>query len=154
MDMKQISELIRLFSENGLRRLELSEGDLKLVLEAHSKEAGIAGQSNQKTEEPRREIVSGADTAEPEDDGFVQKSPIVGTVYLSAEPGAATFVQVGDTVTVGQTLCIVEAMKMYSNLEARAAGVIEAVYVENGQPVGVGQALFKISENGGRHEQE
>lgn len=143
MDIKQISELFRLFSENGLKRLDISEGDFKLVLEAHSTEAKV-GQPDKK-EEPRRETRSGT-AAEPEEDGFIQRSPIVGTVYLSAEPGTKPLVAVGDNVTKGQTLCIVEAMKMYSNLEAHAEGVIEEIYVVNGQTVGVGQALFKISE--------
>jgi 3-oxoacyl-[acyl-carrier-protein] synthase II len=149
MDLKQISELLKLFSENGLKRLDLSEGDLKLVLEAHSR-AEYAGQTGKKEPRPSRESASGTGAEAAEEDGFIQTSPVVGTVYLSAEPGTKPFAAIGDAVTVGQTICIVEAMKMYSNLEARAAGVIEEIYVENGQPVGVGQALFKISGEGRR----
>ncbi|NCB50654.1 MAG: acetyl-CoA carboxylase biotin carboxyl carrier protein [Clostridia bacterium] len=144
MDIKQISELLRLFSENGLKRLDISEGELRLVLEAHSTPAQVGRPEVQK-QELRREAAAERQEEAPEDDAFIQKSPIVGTVFLSAEPGAKPLVKIGDTVTVGQTLCIVEAMKMYSNLTAHAAGVIEAIYVESGQPVGIGQVLFKIA---------
>jgi acetyl-CoA carboxylase biotin carboxyl carrier protein len=83
-----------------------------------------------------------AAAAQPE--GHVVKSPMVGTFYRSASPGAKPFVEIGDEIGQGDTLCIVEAMKLMNEIEADAAGTIKAILVENGQPVEFGQPLFVI----------
>jgi acetyl-CoA carboxylase biotin carboxyl carrier protein len=80
----------------------------------------------------------------PEPEGHVVKSPMVGTFYRAASPGAAAFVDVGDSVKEGDTLCIVEAMKLMNEIEADASGVVKAILVENGQPVEFGQPLFLL----------
>jgi acetyl-CoA carboxylase biotin carboxyl carrier protein len=81
----------------------------------------------------------------PEPEGHVVKSPMVGTFYRSASPGAKSFVEVGDTVAQGDTLCIVEAMKLMNEIEADAAGTVKAIMVENGQAVEFGQPLFILA---------
>jgi acetyl-CoA carboxylase biotin carboxyl carrier protein len=81
----------------------------------------------------------------PADEGHVVKSPMVGTFYRAATPGAKVFVEVGDTVEQGSTLCIIEAMKLMNEIEADQAGVIKAILTENGQPVEFGQPLFVIA---------
>jgi acetyl-CoA carboxylase biotin carboxyl carrier protein len=145
MDIHEIRELIGLFSESGLSRLDISDGDTKLVLEARSSgEARLPMPVPGAAQRPAA-VDSGAEAPAPEPGVFVQTAPLVGTVYLSAAPGGDPLVKVGDTVAVGQPLCIVEAMKMYSSLTARAAGVVTEICVENGQAVGIGQALFKIA---------
>jgi acetyl-CoA carboxylase biotin carboxyl carrier protein len=78
-------------------------------------------------------------------EGHVVKSPMVGTFYRAASPGAKTFVEVGDRVNPGDTLCIIEAMKLLNEIEADQGGVIKEVYVENGQPVEYGEPLFLIA---------
>jgi acetyl-CoA carboxylase biotin carboxyl carrier protein len=80
----------------------------------------------------------------PEEQGHAVKSPMVGTFYRSASPGAAPFVEIGDTVAAGDTLCIVEAMKLMNEIEADVGGTVKAILVENGQPVEFGQPLFLI----------
>jgi acetyl-CoA carboxylase biotin carboxyl carrier protein len=80
----------------------------------------------------------------PPDEGHAVKSPMVGTFYRSASPGAAPFVEIGDAVAQGDTLCIIEAMKLMNEIEADASGAIRSILVENGQPVEFGQPLFVI----------
>lgn len=149
MDIGLIEELIKLFIKSSIKRLDISEGDLKITLEAHDAgvktylESDSGGENNFSL---RKNDSVGSDNTQARDDSFIQISPIVGTVYLSSSPGGDPFVKVGDTVTVGQPLCIIEAMKMYSTLTARASGVIKEICVENAQAVGIGQELFKISE--------
>ena len=87
---------------------------------------------------PRRADAAAAEAPE----GHVVKSPMVGTFYRAASPGSKPFVEVGDTVKEGDTLCIIEAMKLMNEIEADAAGVVKAILVENGQPVEFGQPLF------------
>ena len=82
--------------------------------------------------------------AEPEPKGHALKSPMVGTFYRAPSPGAPSFVEVGQTVTKGQTLCIIEAMKLLNEIESDKAGMVKAILVENGQPVEYGQPLFLI----------
>jgi acetyl-CoA carboxylase biotin carboxyl carrier protein len=90
---------------------------------------------------PPAELESAADTTEGL---FIMKSPIVGTFYAAPAPNAPPFVKLGDTVQVGQVICIIEAMKLMNELEAEQAGQIVRIYVENGQPVEYGQSLFAI----------
>jgi acetyl-CoA carboxylase biotin carboxyl carrier protein len=87
-----------------------------------------------------------APAAEPEDDGFLVQAPMVGTFYGASSPGAAPYVQVGDRINEGDTLCIIEAMKMMNQIEADVAGVIKSIRVQNGEPVEYGQTLFVIDQ--------
>jgi acetyl-CoA carboxylase biotin carboxyl carrier protein len=84
--------------------------------------------------------------SEPEEEGFAVIAPMVGTFYSAAAPGAAAFVQVGDRIAVGDTLCIIEAMKMMNQIEADVSGVIKSIRVQNGDPVEYGQILFVIDQ--------
>ena len=88
--------------------------------------------------------------AESTEDLYVMKSPIVGTFYAASSPNAPPFVKVGDTVQLGQVLCIIEAMKLMNELEAEVAGEIVRIYVESGQPVEYGQSLFAIKPSRGK----
>ncbi|MEX1265385.1 MAG: acetyl-CoA carboxylase biotin carboxyl carrier protein [Woeseia sp.] len=87
--------------------------------------------------------------AEPEETGHKVKAPMVGTFYSSSSPGSPPFVQVGDSIKAGDTLCIVEAMKMMNQIESEVSGVIKSVRVQNGDPVEYGQVLFVIDQRGG-----
>jgi acetyl-CoA carboxylase biotin carboxyl carrier protein len=82
--------------------------------------------------------------APPEVQGHILKSPMVGTFYRAPSPGAPSFVEIGASVTKGQTLCIIEAMKLLNEIESDATGIVKAILVENGQPVEYGQPLFQI----------
>jgi acetyl-CoA carboxylase biotin carboxyl carrier protein len=84
--------------------------------------------------------------AEPEDDGYAVAAPMVGTFYAAASPGSAPYVQVGDRVKEGDTLCIIEAMKMMNQIDADVAGVIKSIRVQNGEPVEYGQTLIVIDQ--------
>ena len=97
-------------------------------------------------EAPTEDI--GAAPAEPEETGYEVPAPMVGTYYAAASPGAAPFVQVGDRVQEGDTLCIIEAMKMMNQIEADISGVIKSIRVQNGEPVEYGQTLFVIDQRG------
>ena len=141
MDMEKIRALAGIVSANRLSRLEVSEGELRIVMEcaaAPAAESVVPGLSVSDTAVPSEE-------ESPAYDGFVQTSPVVGTVYLSAEPGGAPIVRTGDYVKKGQRLCIVEAMKLFTDLTAERSGVIGAVLVQDGQTVGIGDALFEIA---------
>jgi acetyl-CoA carboxylase biotin carboxyl carrier protein len=85
----------------------------------------------------------------PEEEGYLVSAPMVGTFYSSSSPGAAPYVQVGDRVSEGDTLCIIEAMKMMNQIEADVSGVIKSIRVQNGEPVEYGQTLFVIDQRGG-----
>ncbi|MGB5410095.1 MAG: acetyl-CoA carboxylase biotin carboxyl carrier protein, partial [Woeseiaceae bacterium] len=90
-----------------------------------------------------------AAAAEAEDDGYVVTAPMVGTFYSSSSPGAAAFVQVGDKINEGDTLCIIEAMKMMNQIEADVGGVIKSIRAQNGMPVEFGEPLFVIDQRNG-----
>ncbi len=87
-----------------------------------------------------------APAAEPEEDGFLVAAPMVGTFYAASSPGAAPYVQVGDRVNEGDTLCIIEAMKMMNQIDADVSGVIKSIRVQNGEPVEYGQTLIVIDQ--------
>jgi acetyl-CoA carboxylase biotin carboxyl carrier protein len=151
-ELKQILELVR---EHELTELELEGEGLKLrvkkdgpVVVHHAAAAPVpavlprgAGAST-----PAAAVAPGPASAEIEVDTelAVVKSPIVGTFYRAPEPDAPPFVAVGDTVRQGQTLCIIEAMKMMNNIDSEYEGTVVKIYVENGQPVQFGERLFAI----------
>lgn len=142
MDINKINELAKILRQNQLTKLDLTEGDSRLVLEAE-------GRAVTTVEIPVVSVDHTAEIlAEPaeivEKTGMEQKSPLVGTVYLAPQAGAEPFVKAGDRVKKGDVLCIVESMKMFNNIEAEYDGTIEEICVDNGQIVEFGQTLVKI----------
>ena len=162
MDLRKLKTLIDLVSESGIAELEVTEGEDKVrIVKTHGAGATMmtympapqmqyAMPGNSQVAQPAAAAgaalassASGASGAELES-GHAIKSPMVGSFYRSAQPGSPPFVEVGSEVTVGQTVCIVEAMKLLNEIESDKAGRIKAILVENGQPVEYGQPLFII----------
>jgi len=154
-EIGQIEQLLRFMTEHNLEEFEYSRGDLRIRLKKPGVTTVIAAPR------PAAEIiVPGAVTSAPAsasasspsteadlrggEDLFLVKSPIVGTFYGSPSPGAEPFVKVGSYVEAGQTLCIVEAMKLMNEIESEATGEVLRIFAENGQPVEYGQPLFGI----------
>jgi len=154
MDLRKLKKLIDLVQESGIAELEITEGEEKVRISR----AGNAVQTavmtmpqatSMMTAAPAAAAAAVALAAAPgapaEPEGHVVKSPMVGTFYRSSAPGAKPFVEIGQPVNAGDTLCIIEAMKLLNEIEADLGGVIKSVLVENGQPVEYGQPLFLIS---------
>lgn len=152
MDLRKLKTLIDLVQNSGISELEISEGEEKIRI---AKNMGTPAQATYMVGAPTQYApapapaaaapaapATAAVAAEPE--GHAVKSPMVGTFYRSGTPGAPAFAEVGQTVKAGDTLCIIEAMKLMNEIEADASGVIKAVLVENGQPVEYGQTMFII----------
>jgi len=141
MDLRKLRKLIDLVQESGIAELEITEGEEKVKI---VKGGGISVSSAPGSAPAAPPLPAQVPAAEPEpgQDGHVVKAPMVGTFYRSPSPDAKVFVEVGQTVKEGDTICIIEAMKLMNEIEADAAGVVKAILVENGQPVEYGQALF------------
>jgi acetyl-CoA carboxylase biotin carboxyl carrier protein len=155
-EIQQIEQLLQFMTGHNLEEFEYSRGDLHIRLRKPS--AGVVFSSPRHLAAPEiivpgrveaPEMASGASATAPEarstEDLHLVKSPIVGTFYDAPSPGAEAFVKVGAHVETGQTLCIVEAMKLMNEIESDASGEVIRIFVENGQPVEYGQALFGIS---------
>jgi acetyl-CoA carboxylase biotin carboxyl carrier protein len=152
MDLRKLKTLIELVETSGIAELEIQEGEERVrITRAHGGGAPLAAGApvtqlvTASAAAPAAGANGGAPEAPPVEEGHVVKSPMVGTFYRSATPGSKPFVEVGDTVVEGATLCIVEAMKLMNEIEADKAGVIKAILTENGQPVEFGQPLFLIA---------
>lgn len=152
MDLRKLKTLIELVESSGIAELEISEGEERVRI---TRTAASTQQTYAHAPAPiPQHVVSAAvpqpaaPAAEPAKpavaEGHVVKSPMVGTFYRSASPGSKAFVDVGQTVNSGDTLCIIEAMKLLNEIESDQSGVIKAILVENGQPVEFGQPLFVI----------
>ncbi len=159
VDLSQLERLLAFMSEHGLEEFEYSHGDLRIRLKKPAVNSNPPMQRLLAAPEivvarsapaapveppvptPQREVAGEAARA---DESHVVKSPIVGTFYRAPSPGAEPFVQVGDSVEVGQVLCIIEAMKLMNEIESEVAGEILRIFVENGQPVEYGEPLFAI----------
>ncbi len=151
MDVRKIKKLIDLVNETGIAELEIKEGEEAVritrmpgsmphtPLQIHHAPVAHHHATPMAVEAPAAAAPVAAEVA-----GHTVHSPMVGTVYLSPSPQAASFVSVGDKVQVGDVLCIVEAMKMFNQIEADVAGVVRSRLVDNGQPVEYGQPLFVI----------
>jgi acetyl-CoA carboxylase biotin carboxyl carrier protein len=161
MDLRKLKTLIDLVQQSGIAELEITEGEEKVRISR-----GIPGGVAHAMPPPGTVYVTappaaqmlpvdpaqaasapatgpdGAGSAEPE--GHLVKSPMVGTFYRASAPDAKPFVDVGDTVKAGDTVCIIEAMKLLNEIESDADGVVKQILVENGQPVEYGQPLFVI----------
>lgn len=153
MDTRKIRKLIELVKETGIGELEVKSGDDSVRINCQTGAAPtythIIPPAAPQPVAAAHAIEAASQTAAPAQkhthiEGHHMKSPMVGTVYLSAAPGSAPFVSVGQKVKVGDTLCIIEAMKMFNKIEADKAGVISARLIENEQPVEYDQSLFII----------
>ncbi len=149
MDLRKLKTLIELVESSGIAELEISEGEERVRITR----AGTTPVAVQQVHAiapaplaaaPAIQAAPAAAAEAPAVEGHVVKSPMVGTFYRSASPGAKAFVDIGQSVNAGDTLCIIEAMKLLNEIEADKGGVIKAILVENGQPVEFGQPLFII----------
>ena len=153
MDLRKLKTLIDLVETSGIAELEIQEGEERVRItraSAHAPAPVIYQAPHLASALPAAAapLPVAEPSATPAEEGHAVKSPMVGTFYRSASPGAAPFVDVGDTVAQGDTLCIVEAMKLMNEIEADAAGTIKAILVENGQAVEFGQPLFILAQGG------
>lgn len=155
MDLRKLKKLIDLVQDSGIAELEITEGEEKVRITR-----AVAGQTvysgmpmmppgmmplhypQQTAAATPASVVEATEPAAPE--GHMVKSPMVGTFYRTPSPNAKPFVEVGQTVKAGDTLCIIEAMKLMNEIEADESGVIKAILIENGQPVEYGEPLFII----------
>jgi acetyl-CoA carboxylase biotin carboxyl carrier protein len=146
MDLRKLKKLIDLVQESGIGELEITEGEekVKIVRGGTVSVASASGSVPAPVAADARPAATPAAEPEAGQEGHVLKAPMVGTFYRSPSPDAKHFVEVGQTVKEGQTICIIEAMKLMNEIEADASGLVKAVLVENGQPVEYGQPLFII----------
>jgi acetyl-CoA carboxylase biotin carboxyl carrier protein len=161
MDLKLVKNLLDLISNSDVNEVSIEEGDFKLKVKKQSDlpAANLQYQmpaqpqtSPQHQSQPAQQTASQQDTSskpegDSEPDGEVVKSPIVGTFYEAPSPDSDAFVKVGDKVTAGDTLCIIEAMKIMNEIDAEFSGTVEKVIVEDGQPVEFDQPLFIIKKS-------
>jgi acetyl-CoA carboxylase biotin carboxyl carrier protein len=149
MDLRKIKKLIELIDETGVNEIEIHEGEESVRI---SRGAPVAQQQHFAVAEPVQIAAPVATAVAPAKDenalqGHVVRSPMVGTMYVSNAPEAEAFVKVGDHVNVGDTICIIEAMKMFNQIEADATGTIKARLVDSGKSVEYDQPLFLIEED-------
>ena len=154
MDLRKLKTLIDLVAESDISELEVTEGESKVRIVKASTAANqvvmmqqpIAAHTQAAPLQQAAPAVSAAPVVEAvaEPTGHIVKSPMVGTFYRYSAPGSPAFVEIGSTVKVGDTLCIIEAMKLLNEIDTDAAGVITQILVENGQPVEFGQPLFVV----------
>lgn len=155
MDLRKLKTLIDLVAESDIAELEVTEGESKVrIVKSSVNPQGqmmmVPQQAVQHYAAPAQQAAvpapaaAPAAPAAPEHTGHVVKSPMVGTFYRSSAPGAAAFVEVGQSIKQGDTLCIIEAMKLLNEIDADVAGTVTKILVENGQPVEFGQPLFVI----------
>jgi len=156
MDLRKLKKLIDLVQESGIAELEITEGEERVRIArggvvnvtplAASGAAAAPAPLAAPAAAPAAPAAGAPAAAEPVSgqEGHVVKSPMVGTFYRAPAPDAKPFIEVGGTVKEGQTICVIEAMKLMNEIEADASGTIKAILVENGQPVEYGQALFII----------
>jgi acetyl-CoA carboxylase biotin carboxyl carrier protein len=160
MDIRKVKKLIELLDESGIADIEITEGDESVRISRNSSAAAaspVAPAAAPQTPaapaapppappavaaDPAAAAMQAADDAE----GYAITAPMVGTFYSSSAPGAPPFVQVGDQVNEGDTLCIVEAMKMMNQIETEVSGIVKSIRVQNGDPVEYGQVLFVIDQ--------
>ena len=146
MDIRKVKKLIELLEESSIAEIEIREGEESVRISRHGQAAPQVAMHTVHTPPPTgaapAAAVEAAAPAEPI--GHTVNAPMVGTFYQSAAPGTPPFVTLGQTVNVGDTLCVIEAMKIMNQIESDKAGVVKKMLVENGQPVEYGQPLFVI----------
>lgn len=150
MDIRKVKKLIELLEESNIDELEICEGEESVRI-SRNRQAAPAQQTYQVAAPapvaaaPAAAPVTAAPSAEPaEAAGHLMRSPMVGTFYRSPAPGSPSFIEVGQQVRAGDVLCIVEAMKMMNQIEADKSGTVDAILVENGEPVEFDQPLIRI----------
>jgi acetyl-CoA carboxylase biotin carboxyl carrier protein len=151
MDLRKLKTLIELVESSGIAELEIEEGEERVRITR----TVASGPASTAAPAPVTAVTAPAAAPAPalaevpatpvEPEGHLVKSPMVGTFYRAASPGTKPFVEAGDSVQVGDTLCIIEAMKLMNEIESDKAGVVKQVLVENGQPVEFGQPLVVIA---------
>ncbi len=157
MDIRKVKKLIELLEESGIAEIEITEGEEAVRISRYPANAMVApapaahyaqppAPANPAPEPAAPAPAATAPAREPEEEGHTVTSPMVGTFYAAPAPGASPFVQIGDRVKSGDTLCIVEAMKMMNPIEADVDGVVKSIRVQNGEPVEYGQVLFVIDQ--------
>jgi acetyl-CoA carboxylase biotin carboxyl carrier protein len=151
MDLRKLKKLIDLVQESGIGEIEITEGEEKVRISRQMAATPMimASPTMQHAMAPATgpsamPAPAAPAAAPPEPKGHSLKSPMVGTFYRAPSPGAPPFVEIGQSVSKGQTLCIIEAMKLLNEIESDVSGTIKAILVENGQPVEYGQPLFLI----------
>jgi acetyl-CoA carboxylase biotin carboxyl carrier protein len=153
MDLRKLKKLIDLVQDSGIAELEITEGEEKVRITSVVASSQTVYAAAPQMMAPAmlapapavQAAVPPAEAAEPpQAEGNAVKSPMVGTFYRSPSPNAKAFVEVGQSVKVGDTLCIIEAMKLMNEIESDVAGVVKAILIENGQPVEYGEALFIV----------
>lgn len=153
MDIRKVKKLIELLDESGIAEIEITEGEESVRISRYSPSAPVAAA----VAAPVAAAVSTSPASGPavaealapavaEEDGYEVNAPMVGTYYAASSPGAAPYVQVGDRINEGDTLCIIEAMKMMNQIEADVSGIIKSIRIQNGEPVEYGQTLFVIDQ--------
>ena len=150
MDLRKIKTLIELVQQSGIAELEITEGEEKVRISRNGNNAPFMQPMTPTSMMLPANLMPAMPVAVPgaaipaEPVGHTLKSPMVGTFYRSPSPGTPSFVEIGQTVAKGQTLCIIEAMKLLNEIESDASGMVKAILTENGQPVEYGQPLFII----------
>jgi len=159
MDLRKLKKLIDLVQESGIAELEVTEGEEKVRIARVGQQGNQAmllttqqmtpvGMAPQGLAAPAA-VAAPAIAAPPEFEGHVVKSPMVGTFYRAPSPGASPFVEIGQPIQSGATLCIIEAMKLLNEIESDMTGIVKSILVESGQPVEYGQPLFVITPGAG-----
>lgn len=152
MDIRKVKKLIELLEESGIAEIEIKEGEESVRISRQGTGA-VAAPAQQHYVVPQAAPAmtmdapapaSAAEAPTPEISGHKVNSPMVGTFYRSSSPDSKPFIEVGDTVAAGDTICIIEAMKMMNQIEADQTGTVKSILVENGQPVEYGQSLVVI----------
>ena len=151
MDIRKVKKLIELLDESGIAEIEITEGEEAVRISRYGPQfaapmAAAFPAMAAAAAAPAPAATTPIPMAEAEEDGHVVMAPMVGTFYTASSPGSPAFVQVGDRVEVGDTLCIVEAMKMMNQIEAEVSGTVKSIRVQNGEPVEYGQILFVIDQ--------
>ena len=158
MDIRKVKKLIELLDESGIAEIEITEGEESLRISRYASSVAAPAPAPAPVAAPTAPAPApaaapaaaapAAAPAEPDEEGYAVTAPMVGTFYASPSPGSPSFVQVGDKVNEGDTLCIVEAMKMMNQIESDVSGTIKSIRVQNGEPVEYGQILFVIDQRG------
>jgi len=156
MDIRKVKKLIELLDESGIAEIEITEGEESVRISRYAPGASVAAAPVAMAAAAPAAVAAvaaapapaaaPAEAAEPEEDGFEVTAPMVGTFYAASSPGAAPYVQVGDRVNEGDTLCIIEAMKMMNQIEADVSGMVKSIRMQNGEPVEFGQTLIVIDQ--------
>ena len=149
MELKEIKELIKLVSDSGVSEVDITKGDFKIAIKKHEEKTVVmqAPQAYATMQAPAaiERLEAPAVKTETVAGNFITiKSPMIGTYYKSQSPDKAAFVQVGDEIKVGQVLCIVEAMKLFNEIESEVSGKIVKILVENASPIEYDQPLFLV----------